>query len=180
MTKPNLDYKPWEEYPDLWETEAQWWTFLRGALRRGLWEKSPVKFKFKAEQCTPPPLGYKGKGRKGAICALTGEWSSVSHSEVDHIVGHIPLLKWEDVMPYIHHLVPKKGELQYVNKEAHKIKSYAERMGISFEDAVIAKQAIAIQKVKGADVKWLKSKGLTPSSNATKRKQQIIDWLNNN
>ena len=180
MTKPNLDYKPWEQYPHLWKTESAFWVYIRGALRQALWMRSPIKLSYKSSVCTAPPKDYTGRGKKGTICALTGEWIATSKAEIDHIEGNVSLLGWEDLLPFIQHLVPDKGNLQYVCKEAHKTKSYSERMGITFEEAVIQKQAIAIQKVKGADVKWLKSKGLTPSSNAAKRKQQIVDWLNNN
>ena len=171
-----IDYKPWEEYPELWKTEAEWWTYLRGSLRRGLWEKSPIKLSFKNTNCSPPPEGYTGRAKSGAECALSGQWTGKSKLEVDHSEGHMSLLCWEDVLPFILHLVPPKGSLQLVDKEMHKVKSYSERMGMSFEDALYQKQAIAICKAK-QDKQWLSERGITPSSNATKRRAQIIECL---
>lgn len=171
-----IDYKPWLEHPEIWATEAEWWSFLRGALRRGLWEKSPIKLSFKNANCTKPPEGYTGRAKSGAVCALSGEWVGKSKLEVDHCEGHMSLLCWEDVLPFILHLVPKKGTLQLVDKEAHKIKSYGERMGLSYEDARIVKIAIDLQRKK-MDVAWLRSKGVVPASNQKKRREQIIQKL---
>ena len=60
--------------------------------------------------------------------------------------------------------------------EAHKIKSFAEKKGISFEQAVIEKEAIAICKAK-KDVQWLKENGIIPASNSAKRRVQIVERL---
>jgi len=136
-----------EKHPDLFPTEAKFWSYLRGCLRRGLWEKSPMKFKYKESQMGPPPAGYTGKGRKGTYCALTGVWTPTSKMEVDHTEGHIPLTLEEHVIPYIIHLLSTGGdELQMVDKEAHKIKSYADRMGLTFEEATIEKDVIKFAK----------------------------------
>lgn len=170
--------RPWEEYPEIWGTEAAFWTYVRGGLRRGLWEKSPIKLSYKNKHCHKPPEGYTGRAKSGTECALTGEWTGKSKLEVDHMDGHKSLLCWEDVLDFILHLVPPPDSLQLVDKEAHKIKSYSERKGISFEEAVIEKKAIAI--CKGDEKKWLLDNGMDSSnmgSNATKRRQQVKDIL---
>lgn len=168
--------EPWKEYPELWKTEAEWWSFLRGCLRRGLWEKSPIKLSFKNANCSPPPEGYTGRAKSGTYCALSGEWIGKSRLEVDHCEGHKSLLCWEDVLPFILHLVPEKGTLQLVDKEMHKVKSYSERMGVSFEQALAEKQAIQIIKEK-KETQWLTSRGIVPGSNAKKRREQVVEQL---
>lgn len=173
---PKIGYKPWEEYPEIWKTEAAWWSYLRGALRRGLWEKSPIKLSYKNSNCFPPPEDYTGRARSGSVCPLTGEWTAKSSLEVDHKEGHMSLLSWEDILPFIMHLVPPKGSLQLVSKEAHKVKSYAERMGISYEEAVDTKKAINLAKEK-RDKTWIESKGHKPASNARLRREQILEIL---
>lgn len=171
-----IDYKPWEEYPEIWETEAEWWSYLRGALRRGLWEKSPIKLSFKNANCNLPPEYYTGRAKSGAYCALSGEWTGKSKLQVDHCDGNKSLLCWQDVLPFILHLVPTKGTIQLVSEDAHKIKSHAERKGISFEQASYEKIAIDLIKKK-LDKSWLESRGTVPASNQTKRREQIIDLL---
>lgn len=171
------DYKePWVEYKHIWPTKAKFFSFLRGNLRRAVWEKWPGKIEFKNEVCSAPPEGYTGRAKSGAYCSLTGEWVGKSAAEIDHIVGHVSLNDWDDVLPFILHLCASKDNMAYVGKEAHRIKSYAERMGITFEQALIQKQIIALQKAK-QDVDFIESKGYTPASNQAKRKQQLIEIL---
>ena len=66
--------------------------------------------------------------------------------------------------------------MQLVSKEAHKIKSYAEKMGISFEEASYIKEAISLVKDK-KDVAWIKEKGYTPATSSAKRRLQIVEIL---
>lgn len=169
-----------ELHPELFPTEAKFWAYLRGALRRGLWERSPMKHKFKQSQMKPPPDGYTGKGKRGTECALTGEWTMTSRLEVDHKEGHKPLLNEEDIIPYIIHLLGCGDQLQCVEKEAHKIKSYAERMGISFEEAKLIKEAIAFEKLpKNTQERFFKERSMIIPSNAKKRREAFIEVKRN-
>ena len=169
-----IEYKPWEEYPELWKTEAEFWSYLRGALRRGVWEKSPIKLSFKNANCDPPPEGYTGKSKSGQYCALSGEWTGKSKLQVDHKDGNKSLLSWEDVLPFILHLIPPNGSLQLVANEAHKIKSYAERMGISFEEAVVEKRVIKTMKeMSRKDLDKLLEKHGLPCNNDKVRRESL-------
>lgn len=172
--------KLWEEYPDIWPTKAAFFAWLRGALRRAVWEKYPVKMQFKNEQCGNPPPSYTGKGRSGANCALTGEWECKSKLEVDHIKGHVSLKDWEDVLGFIIHLCGTKDNFQLVTREAHKIKSYADRKGITFEEAVLEKKVIAFSKKKAGEQKiLLRSLGVEEDrlNSAAQRKEVIRELL---
>jgi hypothetical protein len=171
-------FEPWKWYPHLFPTEAKFWTWLRGGLRRGLWEKSPIKLDFKNKSCSKPPEDYTGRAKSGQYCYLTGEWEGKSKLEVDHIEGNVSLTSVEDILKFVLHLIPPPDNMALVKKEAHKIKSYAERMGITFEEAVAEKKAIQLQKQK-TDRKWLEHRGVIPESNATKRRKQIVEWLLN-
>lgn len=133
---------------------------------------------FKNEGCSKPPEDYKGRAKSGAYCELTGEWTGKSLLEVDHRIGNVKFTEWEDVLPFILHLCCDKDEMALVNKEAHKIKSYAERMGITFEEAVIQKEIIAICKSKKDSI-WLREHGIIPASTAAKRRKQIEEYMKN-
>lgn len=170
--------EPWIEAPHIWKTKAAFFASLRGSLRRAVWEKWPLKLEFKNQACAAPPPGYTGRAKSGNYCALTGVWVGKSAAEIDHIHGHVSLQGWEDVLPFIQHLCASKENMQYVEKEAHKIKSYAERMGISFKDAMATKRAISICKNK-LDKEFLLLHGIEPASNATKRRKQVEEVLRN-
>lgn len=172
--KNNLE--PWEEFPKLWKTKSAFFAWLRGGLRRAVWEKYPPKIQFKNEQCKPPPSDYQGRAKSGTECSLTGEWTAKSYLEVDHIEGHVSLRDWGDVTTFIKHLCTNSENMQLVSKEAHKIKSYAEKKGISFEDAVIEKKVIQIIKNK-EDKKFFVDRNLEVPSNSAERRASILKIL---
>ena len=165
------------KYPDLFPTESKFWTYLRGALRRSLWSKSPMKLKFKSSTSTPPPKDYTGRGKKGHVCALTGEWVMTSKSEVDHKVGNVSLRCEDDIIPFIIHLLATDDELQIVDRDAHKVKNYAERYGMTFEEAVIEKRLIQLMKMPVKQITKLLDKHDLPSNNATTRKASLRKLL---
>lgn len=165
--------KLWERYPEIWPTKASFFAWLRGSLRRAVWEKYPPKLKFKNENCSKPPSSYTGKGRSGAHCALTGKWECKSKLEVDHIEGNVSLKDWEDLLGFIIHLCGTEDDFQLVTRDAHKIKSYADRKGISFEEAILEKKVIAFSKKKADEQKRkLRSLGVGEEdlTSAAKRK----------
>lgn len=144
---------PWEAYPEIWATKSAFFSWLRGGLRRAIWEKYPPKISYKKKQLTKPPDGYVGKARSGAICALTGAWTGNSKLQVDHIVGEASLRDWDDVLPFIRHLCTNDDNMQLVEVEAHKVKSYAERHNLTFEDALLEKKVISFRKLSATEQK---------------------------
>lgn len=169
--------EPWELYPDVWKTKSSFFVWLRGGLRRAIWEKYPPKIKFKNEGCTPPPENYTGRAKSGAPCALTGDWTPKSYLEVDHIKGHASLTDWDNVLDFVKHLCSDSSNFQLVDKDNHRIKSYADKKGISFEEALIEKKAIAIIKDKN-DKQFFTDRGIKVPSNVTLRRKGIIQILN--
>lgn len=143
--------EPWEEFPEIWPTKAKFFTYLRGSLRKAVWNRWIGKLMLKNQSCEPPPEGLETRAKTGTHCALTGEWIGKSKLEVDHIEGGASLTCWEDLIPFVQHLCAPIEALQLVSKEAHKIKSYAERMNISFEDARLEKRVIKFKKLKAKE-----------------------------
>lgn len=170
------DFTPWLWYPELWPTKSSFYTYLRGALRKAVWNTSPIKITFKNLNCFPPPDDYTGRAKSGNYCALSGNWEGKSKLQVDHKIGNISMNEESDILGFIKHLIPPPNSLQLVTPEAHKIKSYAEKQGIGYEQAEIEKQVIEIVKAK-KDRAFLIEKGITPASNATKRREQIKEYL---
>lgn len=172
----NKEWKPWEWYPEIWSTESKFWTYVRGNLRKALWNLSPAKLSFKNANCDLPPEGYTGRAKTGQYCALTGEWEGKSKLEVDHITGNVSLTCEDDLLDFVKHLVPHPDNMQLVKKEAHKIKSYAERKGITFEEARVEKEVIQIIKER-RDKEVLEKNNIEVGSNAKIRRQQLKELL---
>lgn len=125
-------------------------SWLRGGIRRYLWAKNPVKLEFiKRNRFKIPNPNPRGRVKEvwGGVCALTGETYPIGEMEVDHISGNHSLKSLNDLQSFFEGIVMVTFEdLQLVSKEAHKIKSHAEKMGISFEQAKIEKLVISLDK----------------------------------
>lgn len=151
--------------------------WLRGHFRR-IWSRYPVKIEFKKNNSYPPPIGYTGRAKKMGTCALCKEENiAISKLEVDHISTVGSFNSKETAFEWFWDLLCEESNMQLVHKECHKIKSYSDRMGISFEKASIEKTAIKICKEK-KDKEWLLERNIIPTTNSKKRKQQIIEFLN--
>jgi hypothetical protein len=174
----NSEWKPWEDYPNIWPTKSKFFTWLRGSLRNAVWNKSPIKIIFKNEACSAPPEDYDGRAKSGAYCALSGKWEGKSKLEIDHIEGNVSLNDEGDILDFLKHLIPPPHSLQCVTKEAHKIKSYAEKAGISYEEACIEKQIIQIIKEK-KDKQFLEERGIKPAGNQAARRKQLKEEMSN-
>ena len=165
----------WEKYPNIWKSEADYWTYLRGNFRR-IWSRYPVKIEFKKKQAYAPPAGYTGRAKKMGTCALCGEMNiPISKLEVDHKNQVGSFNSKETAFEWFWELLCEEENMQLVHNDCHKIKSYADRMHISFEDAKIEKEVISICKLK-EDKQWLIDNNIIPASNTKARKSQILEY----
>lgn len=168
--------EPWEEFPEIWRNRVAFFTWLRSGLRKAVWQFYPPKLKYKNSKGMKPPEDYTGKARRVVECELTGELVAISQAEIDHKEGHVSLKDWDDVLPFIQHLCAGRDNMAVVSKSAHKVKSYAERMGISFEEALCIKEAIRLCKEK-KDLTFLEEREIIPATSQAKRRKQIENIL---
>ena len=173
--------KLWEIYPNIWSSESAYMSWLRGGLRRYLWSKNPVKLEFikqnRVKILNPNPRG-KVKEVWGGVCALTGNTYPIGDMEVDHKEGNHSLKTLDDLVPFVKGIVMiTLDDLQLVSKEAHKIKSYAEKQGISFEEAKIEKEVIEIIKQKKDKEYCIENKLVVESTQAARRKTIVAHKL---
>lgn len=172
-----------EKYPHIWKTESSLMSYIRGGIRRSLWNRSPIKLEFiKNNRIRIPNPNPRGKVKEvwGAVCSLTGEVFPLNQIEVDHREGNHSLKSMKDLQSFIEAIVlVTEDDLQFVSKEAHRVKSFADKKGISFEEALAEKTAIKIVKEK-RDKLWLEEHGVIPASTQAKRRKQIEDILKEN
>lgn len=167
----------WEEYPHIWKSKSEYYQWLRGHFRR-IWSRYPLKIEFKKKNSYLPPDDYVGRAKKLGTCVLCGEKNiPISKLEVDHIHTAGGFDSKESAFDWFwNNLLCDESNMQLVHKDCHKIKSYADRMGIDFQSALIEKKAISLIKNK-QDIAWLKDNNIIPESNTKKRKLQIIEFL---
>ena len=179
MTNDKLE-KMLSEMSHVWKTESSFMSWLRGGIRR-IWAKHPVKLDFiKQNRVKIPNPNPNGRVKTvwGGKCALTGEYFVLNELECDHKVGNISLKSVEDIQSFVEGvLLVTADDLQLVSKEAHKIKSYAEKQGISFEEAKIEKEVIEIIKQKKDKAYCVEHNLVVESTQAFRRKAIVAHKL---
>lgn len=188
MQKKDNKYpnKVWETAPDVWKTESAYWIYIRGQLRN-IWRFFPPKNKFKAARAIP---NFKGSGvtnprvKNVVQCEYCKDWFPASATEIDHIQQVGRLKSYEDVPDFLYKLLAMPDNMQILCRDkCHKTKSYAERMGISMEDAFIEKECIAFSKLPpDKQLSILKAAGIDCSKlkNAAQRKDKYRTHLRGN
>lgn len=146
--------EPWDFYPEIWKSKQQYFTWLRGQLRK-IWNFYPAKLAWKKSQARIPPMEYTGKAKKLGECYYCKNSFPISSLEVDHEIQAGKCNSWESSHTFLEKLLNVDGNWLITCKPCHKIKSYAEAKGISFDDARHEKDVIAIMKLPVADVKSL-------------------------
>ena len=120
-------------------------------------------------------------------CNICKGMFKLTDVNVDHRIGEFPCTNRDEFQSYLLSRLdvgfddlqilcvdnPKKNHIG-----CHQIKTYCERHGVSWDEAVLMKLSINIEKT--FNVKdWLKERGVTPASNSKQRREQIIEVLRN-
>lgn len=176
--------KPWltPEGKKIWKTEAQYWAWLRGALRR-IWSDYPLRKEWKARKLRPITQEEKDSKKwhpstkNLGQCHYCTEWFAGSRLECDHLESSDGCTNKVEAESFLWYCGGGTGDDWVLScKPCHRDKTHSERRGISMEEASYEKIAISLEKKKMV-VDWLESKGVTPESNAKLRRQQVIDKL---
>ena len=177
-------FEPWREFPQIWSTQSKFMSWVRGGIRMGLWKKHPVKLEFLKRNTvmidnTNPRSMKRFPKVKAFKCALCGGTFGASQIEVDHIAGNSSLKTMDDVRSFIESMILVTfDDLQIVCHDCHDIKTHSEKQGMTFEEARLDKQSIAICKGSVSSVKaFLIERGITPAGNAEKRRRQVLEAL---
>lgn len=175
--------KPWESFSHIWPTEARFITWVRGVLRKG-WSGHPVKLEY-LTQSRKRIVNTNPKSKKahptvwGWVCEQCRK--EVTRVEIDH-AGTVQgkFTSMDDIQGYAEHLyLVDFDSLQCVCLPCHKIRSHSQKLGISFDEASVQKEAILIcSNVKDClafcnDYAYDVSK----LTNAAKRKEAVLSIL---
>jgi len=167
---------PWETHPHIWNTKAKFMSFVRGGIRKSLWQRHPVKLDFiknnRKRIKNPNPKG-KVAMVWGGECYLCGNDFVQKDLQVDHLKGNYSLKTMDDLQSFVEAMLfVAEDDLALVCHSCHKIKSHAERKGITFEEARVEKVIIEMMKDKKA-VDELLSKHNLPHNNDKVRKDSL-------
>lgn len=156
MTKKKQDeryhYTPWND-TDIWKTKAEFFKYIRGTLRMG-WKRYPLKIEYRNSMVVP---NFEGSGvtnprvKKVGMCEICQNWFPQSALETDHIKPCGTIRDWETAGTFLHNMFCDKDNLRLLCQICHGQITYAERMGMSMEDAIIEKQCVAFGKLPAAE-----------------------------
>lgn len=178
------DWKPWEE-SSAWKSKAAFFTWLRGQIRKSIWQNYPPRNEMKQERLRPVTEEDFAKGisrrcKKVGICEFCEEMFPGSKLQIDHKIPAGKLSSEEDLLDFIKRIACMKVDMRLTCEPCHKIHTYAEKMGITFEEAALEKKVIAFGNIKPAkQMEILEKYGYTGNSvsNAKKRKDAYREVL---
>lgn len=188
---------PWEQAPHVWKTESQFWAYVRGCIREG-WARHPVKLEFvKQHRIRVPNPNPRGRGPSwGMECARckgefilpltkkqvkniedqTGEPLDYNPIEINHKTEAGTLSCKEDLGRFSSNLLfVTFDDLEGLCRLCHGIITYAQRYGVTEEEAEIEKAVIqAFKDYSNQEIKdMLIGAYIEPASNAAKRRAQV-------
>lgn len=164
---------------------------LRACVRKA-WQFHPMKRLYKEGKAkrikNPRPNPRRGfEFVKGYTCEICGRDFVEKDIEVDHKVGHNKFTHIDDFNSYanrILHVAPEDLQIlcAYPDTDVrsrerhscHKVKSYAESSGLTFEEALIIKRVISIEKagdgkVQATLIKFGLDKTTLPKTQAARK-----------
>lgn len=163
-------------------SEALYWQWLRGALRR-LWSDYPLRKVWKQSQLRPVTQEEKEaklfhtSTKNVGQCSFCKEWMAGSKLECDHLVESEGCTSKETAESFLWHCGGLVAEdFRLACKPCHKIRSHQQKTGGTFEEAAIQKEIIKICTEK-KDKQFLEERGIIPASNLKNRKLQIQEEL---
>lgn len=167
---------------DLWRTESEWWAWLRGKSRQ-IWSDYPIRNNFKRTKLVPNFEGSKvtsSRVKSVGQCQICSEWFAGSNLQVDHITqaGSIGN-SWEGYFNWFYDLLAEEDNMQLVCKPCHLVKTHADRLGVSFEEARIKKEIIRFSKMdEDSQRAMLIIANVEPTSSRAGRVRQYEGLLN--
>ena len=177
---------PWEELPNVWATEAKFWAWVRGVLRKG-WSRHPIRTEFIRNNRKKIPNPNK-KGKKtiwGMRCRRCEKDLPQSHFDINHKEPSGSMKSKEDFLLFCTKMFFICFEdLEPLCRPCHKVINHSQRKGISEEEAAVEKRCIKFMKdtTTNEQKKFLIKAGYTEDevSNAKKRRSLLEDHFMRN
>ena len=134
-------------------SEKEVLTWFRSAIRQ-MWGNSPMKRTYMQKHVklvtnTNPRSMKKYPRVKKYECNIDGKLYPQNKVELDHLESENSLKSYSDADGFMKAILfTSPNKLQILSKDNHKIKTYAERYNMTFEQATKAKEFIQLKKDK--------------------------------
>lgn len=170
MKKLNEDGSPQEKHVV---------SVVRSAIRQA-WMKSDVKLAYLYSK-TIPDMDDSTRTKWLVPCEICGKMFKLTDVQIDHKLGNHSFTKVTDFENYFNNiLMVGFNDLQILCEDDHLSKTLSEKLGITFEEAVVEREVIKICKLKAAQIdKWLGDRGVVVAKNPKSRRDAIREVLKN-
>jgi len=174
-------WEPWNE-SSAWKTKASFYAWLRGQLRRSIWQHYPPKNEYKASMLRPATQedykkGISPRTKKVGQCAHCQQWFPASKLQVDHVSQAGTLRDEDDIKDFVKRLACTKDNLALACKKCHDVKTLADKKNITFDEAVIEKRIIEKSKLPIEKQKKVLTSHYLPCHNAEARKESWRKYI---
>ena len=170
--------KPWLVEGNPWGNESKFITWVRGVLRKG-WGVHPLKITYKnARKIKVKNLNPRSMKAHPEVfkiqCEKCLSLVSPGEIEIDHkgdYQGRFTCM--EEIEGYARHLyMIDESSIQCVCKTCHKAISHSQKLGVSFEEAVLLKEVIRIDKEESVEDIIAFCQDYEYNDNSTKKKRK--------
>lgn len=170
MKKLNEDGSPQEKHVV---------SVVRSAIRQA-WMKSDVKLAYLYSK-TIPDMDDSTRTKWLVPCEICGKMFKLTDVQIDHKLGNHSFTKVTDFENYFNNiLMVGFNDLQILCEDDHLSKTLSEKLGITFEEAVVEREVIKICKLKAAQIdKWLGDRGVKVAKNPQARRDAVREVLKN-
>lgn len=166
---------PWDN-STAWKSEKDFMNWLRSQTRK-IWSRHPVKISYKIARRFKAPIGVNGKEVWACNCEMCGKLVRSSETQIDHIVMGGSFSDWKTYTEWARRILwVTADDIRELCFDCHTIVNHMQKTGLTFDEAKVEKQAIEIIKQK-KDKQFLSEAGITPASNAKKRREQLLELL---
>lgn len=168
MKKLNEDGSPQEKHVV---------SVVRSAIRQA-WMKSDVKLAYLYSK-TIPDMDDSTRTKWLVPCEICGKLFKLTDVQIDHKLGNHSFTKVTDFENYFNNILMVGFDgLQILCEDDHLSKTLSEKLGISFQEAVLEREVIQICKMKAAQIdKWLGDRGVKVAKNPQARRDAVRQCL---
>lgn len=166
---------PWDN-STAWKSEKDFMNWLRSQTRK-IWSRHPNKISYKIARRFKAPIGVNGKEVWACNCEMCGKLVRSSETQIDHIVMGGSFSDWKTYTEWARRILwVTADDIRELCVDCHSVVNHMQKTGKSYEESIIEKKVIDIIKQK-KDKQVLSDAGITPASNATKRREQLVALL---
>lgn len=152
---------------------------VRSAIRQA-WMKSDVKLAYLYSK-TIPDMDDTTRTKWLVPCEICGKLFKLTDVQIDHKLGNHSFTKVTDFENYFNNiLMVGFDDLQILCEDDHLSKTLSEKLGITFQEAVLEREVIRVCKMKAAQIdKWLGDRGVKVAKNPQARRDAVREILKN-